>query len=261
MNKDLKSKIIHFVNQCLDGNSGYLINLVILELSKIDIASNFNQAKSSLNLPFHLEYLLFEIITESTKNNLRSKDLINGLEIAHEMAKSRIEVQPRITAVWTGPIFDKRLIQFETLETVKKLIDSANDEIFIVGYNFSFKYDIMKELLRKIESAVDRNCRINLIVNNEEGVHSEIINNWNKESYLLNIYSWIGNNNVDYTSLHSKLIIIDQKKMLLTSANFSYHGFMKNIETGVVIENHNVIRDIWKQFQSLLKNNQMIKIY
>ncbi|WP_053217025.1 phospholipase D-like domain-containing protein [Virgibacillus senegalensis] len=257
----LQDKVVHFVFVCTHNYDDYLLDRLINVLSKVDVKNGIGSIQSVLNFPFDLEYLLFEILGEVYKKELRTSDLINALEIARRMAKYQIASQPRIIPVWTGPAFDRSLTPFKTYETVKQLIDSAKDEIFIVGYNFSFRYEIIRELLGSIEKAAERKCRINLIVNNEESNYREIMSNWNKESYLLNIYSWIGTPEEDYASLHAKLVIIDQQKMLLTSANFSYHGFKKNIETGVVIENHEVTRSIWKQYQSLLRNNEMKKVY
>ncbi|ASK64219.1 hypothetical protein CFK37_19745 [Virgibacillus phasianinus] len=257
----LQDNIVHFVSVCTNNYADHLLGKLIEVLGCNEIKNGYGHLQSKLNFPFDLEYFIFEIFEEAYTCEFKSSDLINALQVAEKMAKYQISSQPRISFVWTGPNFERNLVQYNTYDTVKQLIDSANEEIFIVGYNFSFRDDAMRELLRSIENAADRKCRINLIVNTEERNFNEIMNNWNKEPYLLNIYSWVGSSASDYTSLHAKLIIIDQTKMLLTSANFSFHGFMKNIETGVVIENHQVTRDIWKQYQSLLRNNQMKKIY
>jgi phosphatidylserine/phosphatidylglycerophosphate/cardiolipin synthase-like enzyme len=199
------------------------------------------------------------MLQTANQNNISSIQLINDLEIANKMAIKQIETQPRITSVWTGPIFDRRIISFKSYDAIKHLIDSAKEELFIVGYNFSFKHPDIQVLLKSIENAAERKCRINFIVNRNEKNLKEIVNNWGEERYYLNIYFWKGSNIEEYTSLHAKLVIVDQQKILLTSANFSYHGFMKNIETGVVIENHSVVKEIRNQYQLLMHNNQMEK--
>lgn len=257
----LQDKVVRFVSVCIPNYGESIFDQLIAELKKAEIQTGFGQVQSALNFPFELEYLLFEMLKEAYDRRIKSIDLINVLQVAFKMAKYQIALQPRITPVWTGPAFDRDLTPFRTYETVKQLIDSAQNEVFIVGYSFSFRNEEILELLGSIEKAADRKCRINLIVNDQESNYSEIMNNWNRESYLLNIYRWIGTPEEDYASLHAKLIIIDQQRMLLTSANFSYHGFRKNIETGVVIENHQVSRNIWKQYQSLLRHDEVIKVY
>lgn len=257
----LNEKIVHFVSVCLSSNSEYLLDRVFEKIDKKVITIEFITWQYMLKLPFELEFLAFEMLVEANRNKLTLGELRQFLELAVTMAKQQKEFEPRISPVWTGPSFDKGLIKLNTYDTVKYLIDSADQEVFIVGYSFSFKEESVKDLLKSVERAVERNCRVNIIVNNVESNFKEIMKHWEKENYQLNVYHWIGSDSKDYTSLHAKLLIVDQRKLLLTSANFSYHGFHKNIETGVVIENHQITRDIWKQYHSLMKENQMKKAY
>ncbi|WP_100011630.1 phospholipase D-like domain-containing protein [Lentibacillus sediminis] len=259
--KKLQKKIVHFVSVLVKNNNQQLFDTLVLKLKENELAKGYEQICYALNFPFELDYLIYEVFEEANENGWKSSDLVNSLEIAYQAAVYQLNSQPGITPVWTGPTFDTSFIQFQTYETVKQLIGSAKNEIFIVGYNFSFKQEIIRTLLKELESAAERKCRINIIVNDKEENYNEIRLNWSKEQYLLNIYSWKGTDQNDYASLHAKLLIIDQKKLFLTSANFSYHGFMRNIETGIVIENHDVIREIWMQYHSLLRNNQIKKVY
>ncbi|MBB6451613.1 phosphatidylserine/phosphatidylglycerophosphate/cardiolipin synthase-like enzyme [Salirhabdus euzebyi] len=261
MNK-LFDYLIHFVSACLSSSSSEnLYHQFVDYLEKSESIYSYSNWQATLRLPVDLELFAFEMIKEAESNSVSSAQLRNYLEVAYKMAKSQLESEPRIFPVWTGPLLEKGPIKLKTYETVKYLIDSAESEVFIVGYNFSFKNDDIKKLLRSIEQAVERNCRVNIIVNKVESNFKEIMDHWEKEQYQLNVYHWIGSKEEDFTSLHAKIIIIDQQKLLLTSANFSYHGFQKNIETGVVIENHQISRDIWNQYYMLMKENQMRKAY
>lgn len=258
---NLHDKIIHFVSICLSTNSDqYCYNLIHLLDSK-EISSDVSGWQSELKFPFDLEYFSYELLREAYESNVNSKELKSFLEISLNMAKHQIASQPRISPVWTGPASSRGVIRLNTYDTVMHLIESAKEEVFIVGYNFSFYDSSIQKLLRCIEEAVERNCRVNIIVNDVKSNFKEILSHWKKESFQLNVFHWLGSENSDFTSLHAKLIIIDQEKLLLTSANFSYHGFHKNIETGVIIENHQISRDIWQHYHLLMKENQMKRAY
>ena len=258
---NLQDKIIHFISVCLssEGEHAYTQLMTYLnEMNSLYVCSNW---QSELKLPFDLEYLLYEVMTSASECDLSPKELKQLMEVSYKMGKYQMETKPRISAVWTGPMTNEGVVKLSTYDTVKYLIESAKEEVFIVGYSFSFKDSKIQDLLRCIESAIERNCRVNIIVNDVKNNFKEIMNHWKKERYQINVFYWKGYDSSDYTSLHAKLVIIDQQKLLLTSANFSYHGFQKNIETGVIIENHEISKVIWKQYYSLMKDQQMERAY
>ncbi|MGE6204643.1 phospholipase D-like domain-containing protein [Guptibacillus hwajinpoensis] len=261
MSNKLQDKIVHFVSICVSTNSDHFVDRFINSICKTEISNDNSSWLNDMKLPFDLEYFTFEILKEAYECKVLSNELQRYLEIAYKMARYQVEIQPRISPVWTGPSSGNGIIKLNTYNTVLHLIESAKEEVFIVGYNFSFKDESIRKLLRCIEKAVERNCRINILVNDVEKNFEEIMTYWEKEKYQLNVYHWKGSEKEDFTSLHAKLVIIDQQKLLLTSANFSYHGFHKNIETGVVIENHGISRDIWKQYHLLMKDKQMRKAF
>lgn len=258
---NLHDKIIHFVSVCLSNREEHSYQKLMSFLQDKDPEYVYSNWQSDLKLPFDLEYLFYEVMSRAQDSNVSPKEVQQFMGIAHKMGIHQLEAHPRISAVWTGPMTNQGVIKLNTYDTVKYLIESAKEEVFIVGYSFSFKDSKIQELLRCIEDAVERNCRVNIIVNDVENNFKEIMNHWKKERFQINVFHWKGYNTSEYTSLHAKLVIIDQQKLLLTSANFSYHGFQKNIETGVIIENHEIPKVIWKQYYSLMKDKQMERAY
>ena len=53
-------------------------------------------------------------------------------------------------------------------------------------------------------------------------------------------------------ALHAKVISVDQKQTLITSANLSYHGQMGNIEIGTLVESKQIARQIEDVFTKLV---------
>ena len=53
-------------------------------------------------------------------------------------------------------------------------------------------------------------------------------------------------------ALHAKVISIDQRQSLITSANLSYHGQQGNIELGTLIESKQIAKQIDDIFTKLI---------
>ena len=53
-------------------------------------------------------------------------------------------------------------------------------------------------------------------------------------------------------ALHAKVISVDQKKTLITSANLSYHGQQGNIELGMLAESRKIAKQLDDVFTKLI---------
>ena len=53
-------------------------------------------------------------------------------------------------------------------------------------------------------------------------------------------------------ALHAKVISVDQKKTLITSANLSYHGQQGNIELGMLAESKKIAKQLDDVFTKLI---------
>ena len=61
------------------------------------------------------------------------------------------------------------------------------------------------------------------------------------------------------TLLHAKCIVIDDRKSLVTSANFTYHGQSRNIECGVLIEDEAFSRRLHGVWLSLIETGLLLE--
>lgn len=53
-------------------------------------------------------------------------------------------------------------------------------------------------------------------------------------------------------ALHAKMLVIDREKMIISSANLSYHGMSGNIEIGTLIQSAKIGREIEDLFKNLV---------
>ncbi|MEB2275522.1 phospholipase D-like domain-containing protein [Bacillus sp. ILBB4] len=256
----IEDKIVRFVDTCYLRNNIFLNSfLQMLEANKNSVIKNYQAALYSLEMPFDLDFLGYELLQDAHIKKLNANELSLLMKVAIKMHEQRKKDEPSLSPVWTGPIFEESPIIHKTSETVRHLFQTAKHEILIVGYTFSFDHAQVQPLFSDLNLAAKRGCRIDIIFHQNDSNLSRIKNSWPKDIFLPNLYYWNGDPQDKWASLHSKLILIDQAKLLLTSANFTLHGFQKNIETGVMVENHPITGLYWRQFRSLLNNQEMRK--
>ena len=71
------------------------------------------------------------------------------------------------------------------------------------------------------------------------------------DGHFLKIYNYHQDGD-SMAALHAKVIPVDQKQMLITSANLSYHGQQGNIELGALVESAKIAKQLDDVFTKLI---------
>ena len=106
-----------------------------------------------------------------------------------------------------------------TMNVVQSLVNGAERNILITGYSMSSYFSDFDMVLRY------------------KGRFLKVYNYHQDEDKM--------------AVLHAKVISVDQKQTLITSANLSYHGQQGNIELGTLIESKQIARQIEDIFTKL----------
>lgn len=64
----------------------------------------------------------------------------------------------------------------------------------------------------------------------------------------------------EHASLHAKCIVVDERKALVTSANFTEAAQMRNIEAGVFIVDSSLAQSLVRQFEALIANGLLQRV-
>lgn len=76
-----------------------------------------------------------------------------------------------------------------------------------------------------------------MLIGNRLEQHLSLIHaHWPAGLHMPEMYTRLVSSNDPQSALHAKLAIVDQQRMLVTSANLTYHGLTGNIEIGVLVE-------------------------
>lgn len=152
----------------------------------------------------------------------------------------------RVSLVVTAP--PSFLIKARTtMNVVQSLIDNAERNILITGYALSSYFsDLIDTIVQKSQSGVVVKFFVNDMDNQPD--FEKILQN--KGRYL-KIYNYRKEDDI-MAALHAKVISVDQKQTLITSANLSYHGQQGNIELGTLIESKQLAIQIEDVFANLI---------
>ena len=134
-----------------------------------------------------------------------------------------------------------------TMNVVQSMINDAERNILITGYSLSSYFsDLVDTIVQKSQRGVYVKFFVNDI--DKQPGFDKILR---YKGRFLKIYNFHPSED-EMAALHAKVISVDQKQTLITSANLSYHGQQGNIELGTLIESKQIAKQIDDVFTKLI---------
>ncbi|WP_243240561.1 phospholipase D-like domain-containing protein, partial [Roseburia yibonii] len=119
--------------------------------------------------------------------------------------------------------------------------------LIITGYSLSSYFaDLVDIIIQKSQSGVFVKFFVNDIDSQES--FEKLLR---YKGRFLKIYNYKKQED-SMAALHAKVISVDQKKTLITSANLSYHGQQGNIELGMLAESKKIAKQVDGVFTELV---------
>ena len=160
------------------------------------------------------------------------ESLVAALLASRAAYSKALSDAPSVRLVWTGPISTLAPTR-STMSVLLDLIDKAQQEMVIVGYALTEAASVVFEHLA---AAQRRGVQIVLVSDRMEEKLPILQACWPFSQRLPLLYTRAETPDDPKSALHAKVAIADQRYMLVTSANLTYHGLSGNIEIGVEIE-------------------------
>ncbi|SEK98469.1 phospholipase D-like domain-containing protein [Ruminococcus albus] len=175
---------------------------------------------------------------------------ISDLILSMKEMKSKEKISLAVTAPPTFSIKAK-----STKNTVKSMVNGAKKSILITGYSLSEYFnDLIDIIIYKSQTGVFVEFYINDF---ESQKNVEKINRY--KGKFMRVYNYSANND-SMSALHAKVISVDEKKTLITSANLSYHGQEGNIELGTLIESEQIAKQVKDVFVQLVFKKTFVEL-
>lgn len=170
-----------------------------------------------------------------------------AIAVALESVQSarRMADVPVVEVVVTGPDSPAAPVRL-TSEVVRQLIDKATRRVTLVSYA---AYQ-MPSVITALDAAVARGVAVSLILESAEKLEG----GGGAHAYArFRTYHWpVDRRDPPDAKLHAKVVIIDGRDVLLTSANMTNAAYDKNIELGVLCRGGGVALQVQRHFDALI---------
>lgn len=116
-----------------------------------------------------------------------------------------------------------------TERVVQEMIEGATTEIILLGYELTDR-----NLIGLLAAAADRGANVIMICDRGRGAAQRVLESWPSRTPSPRIFHDRERaDGAPYASMHAKSLLIDSRDLLVTSANFTFHGLRGNIEIGI----------------------------
>ena len=211
-----------------------------------------------------LDILLNQILTDALRGSHASIKAIQK-KFPSLSEKEALEIFTMISAAAKGDDDTAELVitappsfvlkAKPTKITVNTMLTSAKSSILITGYSLSDYFsDLVDCIIRKSQEGVLVKFFVNDIENQQTFDRL-----YNYKGKFLRIFNYPKQED-KMSALHAKVISVDRKETLITSANLSYHGQEGNIEVGVQIHSKDLAKQVDDMFTKLIFNKIFIEV-
>lgn len=199
------------------------------------------------------ESILSDSIEEIRKlfPNCSDEEIQDILSLCFEMysMKQNETIELVITAPETFGIKTKK-----TRDAVEQLIKGAEKSIIMTGYSVSdYFIGMLDSIITKSQQGVYVRFYVNDIEKNKDALDRMLA----YRSKYLQFYEYEKSSEDKMAASHAKILSIDSNKILVSSANLSYHGLSGNVEMGFLVNS----TEKAKQIEELLKELVLMKVY
>jgi phosphatidylserine/phosphatidylglycerophosphate/cardiolipin synthase-like enzyme len=119
-----------------------------------------------------------------------------------------------------------------TEQVVREMIDGATTEVILLGYELTDQ-----KLIGLLAAAAGRGSSVIMICDRGRGAAQRVRESWpSRTSAPRILHDRERGGGAPYASMHAKCLLIDGRDLLVTSANFTFHGLRGNIEIGVRLD-------------------------
>ncbi len=139
-------------------------------------------------------------------------------------------------------------------EVVASMLQASQKSITLTGYAVS---DYFTEMIDLMISKSQQGVYVRLYLNDYEKQKSNLKRLMNLRSKYLRVFDYQKKEDDSMAALHAKTIVVDERNLLVSSANLSYHGMEGNVEMGIRLKSEDKV----KQVEGLLKEMVGMKIF
>jgi phosphatidylserine/phosphatidylglycerophosphate/cardiolipin synthase-like enzyme len=209
---------------------------------------------------------VFEALTQLLATGIAPQHaalVVDAIAVTRESATDPAQILdlvlsgPDVSGITTG----------DTLTTLRTLISEAKREVLMIGYAVHNAEPIFELLASRM---VNDNLHVVFCIEigrkiGDTSLDSEIVRRFGQE-FREKHWPWPHVPDIYYdprslsddprhrSSLHAKCVIVDRKRALITSANFTQAAWQRNIEVGVLLDWAPLVERLTAYIEALVKS-------
>lgn len=144
----------------------------------------------------------------------------------------------RAELVWTGQKPSGSPLR-NTVPVVNEMLDAAESSVLVLAYSIWLGQPTAGSVLKRLVQCVERGASVTFVVDRRYRTKSgpphhnlvELRKRWPGSAPKPSVHSW-GDDEDEIAKLHAKVLVVDRRDLLVTSANLTGHGMEGNLELG-----------------------------
>lgn len=141
---------------------------------------------------------------------------------------------PHCELVWTGPVSDSSPTR-RTDQVVAEMLENATRSVLVVSYSVWLGKSEAALVVDRLAAAARRGVNVTFIVDARYELGRsvrEIQEHWPSDAPRPALWSYTREDD-EIAKLHAKLVLVDGRDILVTSANLTGYGLSENLEFGL----------------------------
>lgn len=197
----------------------------------------------------HTLAVLRELVAEARRAAITPGDLAVVLG-ASLLTRAGLSSSGEASLVWTGPEVHESAFR-ETAAVITELIDTSASQVLVVTYTLRpDSFDPEATTLARLAIARRRGVGVTVVAHKSDANKLALLDAWPSSVPLPRLLTWPIPDGDEMVKLHAKIMCIDDRSVLITSANLTYHGLFSNLELGILVHG-GVASEVRRHFDRL----------
>ena len=164
-------------------------------------------------------------------NCLDNRSLLVALRASMSARGNASKLIEDFELCWTGPP-NLDVHEKSTDSVMQEMLERARENILLVDYRITDKGDTIK----KLSDCMEKVNNIDIIIDDDKkNINMSTIDDTFRGIKKPRIFVH-KKKEKSYYKVHAKILIVDKKEILITSANLTYYGLSQNFEMGIRIK-------------------------
>jgi phosphatidylserine/phosphatidylglycerophosphate/cardiolipin synthase-like enzyme len=186
---------------------------------------------------------------------IEASSYLRGVAAGWDARAARVQAE----LVWTGPVVHDVPVR-ATGQVLTGLVGEARRELILTTYSAK----PYAPLLEALASAVARGVAIWVVIETLHGAGSAIQGDQPARAFAslngIQLWTWAVDRRPEAAKMHAKIAVVDERALLVSSANLTTSGITSNMEAGLVIRGGTAPQRAAEHLRALRREGVLVRL-